>query len=228
MPGLRRTAVLAAAFLLLCVAWATAQSPLAHVLPAGTAVVFVTDAPLDAGRREGTVVNVHLRDPLVFDGTTLAAAGARAELLVGGITAPDGNRRPAVSLDRFKIKAGLLPVKAIQPIVPPIPAGAQIEARTLADVDHIGERYSIRVPFPFGLSGDQPTSVYTPTPARTAAAKSLMRPGAKVTSLPTPTGAPSTLPTPATITLPTPATTTLPTPVTTTLPTPAPSTSPPG
>ena len=214
MPGFRRTAVLAAAFLLLSVAWAIAESPPAHVLPAGTAVVFVTDAPLDAARREGSVVTVHLRDPLVFDGTTLAAAGTRAELLVGGITAPDGQRRPSVSLDRFKITVGLLPVKANQPIVPPLPTGTQIEARTLADVDHIGERYSIRVPFPFGLSGDQPASAYTPTPARTAPARSLMRPGAKVTSLPTPTPAPSTPPTPETTTLPTAA------------PTPAPSASP--
>jgi hypothetical protein len=210
MPGFRRTAVLAAAFLLLSVAWATAESPLAHVLPSGTAVVFVTDAPLDAGRREGSVVTVHLRDPLVFDGTTLAAAGTHAELLVGGITAPDGQRRPTVSLDRFKINVGLLPVKANQPIVPPLPTGTQIEAKTLADVDHIGERYSIRVPFPFGLSGDQPASAYTPTPARTAPARSLMRPGAKVTSLPTPTPAPSTLPTPETTTLPTPAPSTSP------------------
>jgi hypothetical protein len=212
MPGFRRTAVLAAAFLLVSVAWATAESPLAHVLPAGTAVVFVTDAALDAGRHEGTVVNAHLRDPLVFDGATLAAAGTRVELFVGGITAPDGHRRPTVSLDRFKISVGLLPVKAIRPIVPPIPAGTVIEATTLADVDHIGERYSIRVPFPFGLSGDQPASAYTPTPARTAAARSFMRPGTKLTSLPTPTVAPSTLPTPVTTTLPTPVTTTLPAP----------------
>jgi hypothetical protein len=223
MPGFRRTAVLAAAFLLLSVAWATAESPLAHVLPAGTAVVFVTDASLDVGRREGAVVTVHLRDPLVLDGTTLAAAGARAELLVGGITAPDGNRRPTVSLDRFKTTIGLLPVKARQPIVPPLPAGTVIEATTLADIDHIGERYSILVRFPFGLSGDQPASAYTPTPARTAPARSLMRPGAKVTSLPTPTVAPTVLPTPETTTLPTPATTTLPMPSTTTLPTAAPS-----
>ena len=211
MPGFRRTAVLVTAFLLLSVAWATAESPLAHVLPAGTAVVFVTDAPLDAGRREGTVVNVHLRDPLVLDGSTLAVAGTRAELLVGGITAPDGHRRPTVSLDRFKISVGLLPVKAIHPIVPPFPAGTVIDATTLADVDHIGERYSIRVPFPFGLSGDQPASAYTPTPARTAPARALMRPGAKVTSLPTPTVAPTVLPTPETTTLPTPAPSTLPT-----------------
>jgi hypothetical protein len=210
MPGLRRTAVLAAAFLLLSVAWATAESPLAHMLPAGTAVVFVTDAPLDAGRREGTVVAVHLRDPLVLDGTTLAMAGTRAELLVGGTTAPDGQRRPSVSLDRFKIKIGLLPVKAVRPIVPPIPAGTQIDATTLADVDHIGERYSVRVPFPFRLSGDQPASAYTPTPARTAPSRSLMRPGAKVTSLPTPTPAASTLPTPETTTLPTAAPSTSP------------------
>jgi hypothetical protein len=196
MPGVRRTAVLAAAFLLLSEAWATAQSPRQHVLPAGTLVVFVTDAPLDAGRREGDVVSVHLRDNLVLDGTVLAAAGTHAQLLVGGITAPDGRRRPAVSLDRFTINAGLMPVKSVEPIVPPVPAGALIDATTLAEVDHIGERWSIRIPFPFQLSGDQPASAYTPTPARTASARTMMRPEPKSSASPPPTAAPSATPVP--------------------------------
>lgn len=204
MTGVRRAAVLATAFLLVCAAWATAQSPSANVLPAGTAVVFVTDGALDAGRREGSVVSVHLRDPLIFDGTTLAAAGTRAELFVGGVTMADGHRRPVVSLQEFKTSIGLMPVKPDTPIVLPVAGGAQIEAKTLAVVDHIGARFSIRVPFPFGLSADRPASAYTPTPARTATVKSLMRPGAKVTSLPTPTVAPTSPATPAPIELPTP------------------------
>lgn len=197
MPGLRRTAVLAAAFLLLTIAWATAEAPRQHVLPAGTAVVFVTDAPLDAGRREGDVVSAHLRDNLVLDGTVLAPAGTRAQLLVGGTSTPNGKRRAVISLDRFTINAGLMPVKSVEPIVPPVPAGAQIDATTLAEVDHIGERWSIRIPFPFKLSGDEPASAYTPTPARTAPAAVMMRPGPKSSASPPPPAAPSATSVPA-------------------------------
>src|ERR1700694_1291793 len=143
MPGIRRTAALGAAFLLFSVAWATAETPRQHVLPAGTAVVFVTDSAIDIGRREGDLVNVHLRDALMLDGTTLAPAGARAQLLVGGITSSDGKREARLSLERFTINAGLMPVRAVAPPAPPLPAGAQIPATTLADVDHIGERWSI-------------------------------------------------------------------------------------
>ncbi|MBV8299263.1 MAG: hypothetical protein JO083_06955 [Candidatus Eremiobacteraeota bacterium] len=142
----------------------------------------MTDAPLDAGRRDGDVVGVHLRDALVLDGTTLAPAGAKAVLLVSRSVTTSGKRVESVSLERFSVSAGLLPVRAVDPIVPPVPAGAVIEARTLAEVDHLGDRYSIRTPFPFRLSGDQPASAYTPTPARTA---------------PPPGGPPPTRPTPA-------------------------------
>ena len=169
MPGVRRTAAVAAAFLLLSAAWATAQSPQQHALPAGTAVVFVADGHLDAGAREGSSAEVHLRDPLVLDGMVIAAAGTHARLIVGGTTdSATGRRTPAVSLDRFTINAGLMPVRAKSPVLPPVTAGMTIEATTLAQVDHIGDRYSIVVPFPFKLSNDQPASAYTPTPARTA------------------------------------------------------------
>jgi len=188
MLGICRTAVVAMAFLLLSATWATAQSQPQHVLPAGTAVVFVTDANLDAGRREGDAVSVHLRDALTLDGTVLAPAGARARLLIGGTDTADGKRNPAISLDRFSIGAGLLPVKANVPIVAPLSAGTEISASTLAAVDHVGDRMSIRVPFPFGLAGDQPASMYTPTPARTAAPSRTMKPGP--TPLPAPTNPP--------------------------------------
>jgi hypothetical protein len=186
VPGWRRTAVLAAAILLLsCTAWATAESPRQHVLPAGTAVVFVTDAPLDAGRRDGDVVTVHLRDDITLDGVTLAPAGARAELLIGTFFAADGTRHHLVTLNRFSINAGLMPVRPVTPLTAPIPAGTRIDAVTLADVDHIGDRWSIRIPFPFKLSGDQPASTYTPTPARTAPAKAQVKAERRPTAAPT-------------------------------------------
>ena len=81
---------------------------------------------------------------------------------------PDGRRHPVYTLQRFIINAGLMPVRAVAPIVPPVPAGTSIAATTLAEVDHLGDRYSIRLPFPFRLSGEAPASAYTPTPARTA------------------------------------------------------------
>jgi hypothetical protein len=193
VPGVRRTVVLATAILLLSSAsFATADSPRQqHVLPSGTAVVFVTDAPVDPGRREGDVVGVHLRDAIMLDGTVLAAAGTRAHLLYGGYTTPDGKRHPAISLDHFSVNAGLMPVRTVTPVVPPLPSGAQIDAVTLADVDHIGERWSIRIPFPFRLTGDQPASAYTPTPARTAPPKALMKPERPT---PTPTASPTASP----------------------------------
>jgi hypothetical protein len=211
MPGIRRTAALGAAFLVLSAftalgaGWATAQSQREqHMLPRGTAVVFVTDASLEPGRHEGDVVAVHLRDPLELDGTVLAASGTRAYLVVGSVEGPNGTRRPTISVERFSISAGLLPVKAAQPIVAPVPAGAQIEARTEAEVDHIGDRYSIRVPFPFRLSNDAPSSAYTPTPARTASPTQLLqRPPRRPTAAPSPTAAP--VPSPAATTAPSPA-----------------------
>src|ERR1700738_759944 len=101
MLGIRRMVVAATAFLLLSSTWAPAQSQQQHVLPAGTAVVFVTDANLDAGRREGDVVSVHLRDALTLDGAVLAPAGARARLVIGGTDTPDGKRVRSISLERF-------------------------------------------------------------------------------------------------------------------------------
>jgi hypothetical protein len=189
--GIRRTAVLATAFLLLTVTWATAQSGQQHVLPSGTAVVFVMDANLDPGRREGDVVAVHLRDALVLDGTVLAPAGTHAYVRIGGTDTPDGKRTRAYSLDRFSINAGLLPVKTVDPIVPPLATGAEIPATTLAAVDHVGDRWSIRVPFPFQLTGDQPASAYTPTPARTASPKMQMKREPRPTPTAQPTAAPA-------------------------------------
>ncbi len=196
MAGIRRVAVLAAALLLLTEAWATAESPPQHALPTGTAVVFVTDAPLDAGRREGGVVSVHLRDPLVFEGAVLAPAGAKAQIVVGSAPAANGKRRPVYTIERFTINAGLLPVRAAEPIVPPLPSGTQVAARTEAEVDHLGNRWSVRLPFPFALGGDSPASAYTPTPARTPPPFTINTRGRRGAT-PPPTPSPTTTPTPA-------------------------------
>ncbi len=215
MPGTRRMAAVSAAFLLLTAAYATAEAPPQHVLRAGTAVVFITDGPLEPGRREGDVVRVHLRDPLVLDGATLAAAGTRAELTVGGTMGSDGRRHPVYTIQRFLINAGLMPVRAVAPIVPPVPSGAQIEAATQAEVDHLGERYSIRLPFPFRLTGEAPASAYTPTPARTAPPYNFGRsrrgaPTATPTAVPTAQPPPTPIGQPAPTSPPDPAATKIP------------------
>jgi len=194
VAGLRRVAVLAAALLLLTEAWATADSPTQQTLLKGAAVVFVTDAALDPGRREGGVVSIHLRDPLVFEGAVLAPAGTKAEIVIGSVPAANGKRRPVYTIERFSINAGLLPVRASEPIVPPLPAGAAIAARTEAPVDHVGGRWSVRLPFPFALGGDAPASAYTPTPARTPPPFTINTSRGRRGATPTP--APTVAPTP--------------------------------
>ena len=163
-----RAAVIATAFLLFGLTVATAESP-PHVLPAGTTVVFVSEGRLDAGTRAGSTDTLKLRDPLVLDGITVAPAGTPARLAVYGyVNDANGRHETGVALERFQIPGvGLLPLKPLDPIVLPVAEGTQIRARTLAAIDHLGNRLSIRVDFPFALSTDRPASYYTPTPART-------------------------------------------------------------
>jgi len=199
MLGIRRVAVRATAFLFLSAAWAIAEAP-PHVLPAGTAVVFVADGHLDAMPRDGAQLVVHLRDPLMLDGAVVGAAGSHARLVVEYPPEPGGAHKPSVVLGRFEIQPGLMPVRPDHPIELPIETGATIAARTQADVDHIGDRFSIRVPFPFPLSRDKPAAYYTATPARTAPPRTLVpaghRPGPPT---PLPTVAPTSAGSPAAV-----------------------------
>ena len=137
-------------------------------MPAGTPVVFIADGSLDAHAREGTTVNLHLRDALTLDGIVVAPAGTRARLIVGGHTDNAGVRTPSITIDRVTIHAGLLPVRSLTPIVAPVAAGEAIDAATEAEIGRDGDRITIRIPFPFPLSADRPAAYYTPTPARTA------------------------------------------------------------
>ncbi len=166
------------------VAWATAESP-QHALPIGSAVIFVSDGHLDVGAKAGSTVKVHLRDALVVDGTTIALAGTPARLVMGGATNAGGTRQALVSLDDFVTKPGRLPVRPVSATLARVDVGTVIPARTLATVDHLGDRFSIEVPFPFPLPADVPVSQYTPTPAKTAPPRLTPRPR------PTPTAAPS-------------------------------------
>jgi len=200
MPGIRPAAVLGTAVLALIAAPATADPP-QHTLPAGTAVVFVADVSLDASPREGTVVLVHLRDPLSLDGTVVAPEGSKAKLHVYYPFEKPGSRgAPVVRLEEFTIPAGLMPVRADRPISLPIAAGATIAAVTQAEIQHIGQRFSILLPFPFPLSSEKPVPYYTATPAKTAPPHSLPTPRhghGPPTPLPTASAAPETSATPA-------------------------------
>jgi hypothetical protein len=175
--GVRRTAVIATAFLLLGALWATARAqPSRAVLPVGTPVVFVVDGTLSEGAREGTVVPIHLRDALVLDGTVVAASGAHAELLLAAAGSLDGRLPRVIAVRGFTTAAGLMPVRPDHPIVSPVATGTLIEATIRAQVVRIGTRLSILTPFPFPLSNEAPATSYTPTPARTAPPHALVPP----------------------------------------------------
>ncbi len=146
------------------------------MLPVGSPVVFVSDGHLDVGAKAGSTVKVHLRDELVVDGTPIAAAGTPARLVLGGSVASGGARQGLISLDEFVTKPGLLPVGPAVTTVQRIDVGTLIQAKTLATVDHVGNRFSIEVPFPFPLSNDVPVSQYTPTPAKTAPPRGFNQP----------------------------------------------------
>jgi hypothetical protein len=139
-----------------------------HQLPPGSAVVFVCDGRLDVGARPGSSTRVRLREALTLDGVVVAPAGTAARLVVGGAVTKGGKREATISLEDFRTPYGLLPVRPATALLGSIQPGVTIEAKTLARVEHIGERIAIEVPFPFKLSNDIPISVYTPTPAKTA------------------------------------------------------------
>ncbi len=192
---------------------ATAEAP-QHALPAGTAVVFVSNGHLDLTSPTGSTASAHLRDPLVLDGVTIAAAGTKARLL-GFSRLNDGKREVRIALDQFTIAGGILPVKLVLPLPAVVDVGTILEARTMAIVEHVGDRYSIRIPFPFPLSAERPAAYYTPTPARTASPNSMM--ARRRRSTPAPTASPSAVASPAaapgtagTSPLPTPAATKIP------------------
>ena len=175
--GVRRTAVLATAFLLLSASWATAQSPQQHVLPAGTAVVFVTDAaprrrPPRGRRRLGPPA----RRPRRSTAPCSLRRGRARDLVVGGIDTPDGKRVRAISLDRFSINAGLLPVKSVDADrrrrSPPARRSTRRPSpRSITSATACRSASRSRSSSP--ATSRRPT--YTPTPARTASPKMQMK-----------------------------------------------------
>jgi hypothetical protein len=96
----------------------TPEPQVGAVLPAGAALEFVLDNPIDSKKTAaGTVVPIHLRKALIVNGTTLAPAGAPASLKVISTrpaVAPDVDGSVRISLEPLALpNRGSLPVRAI-------------------------------------------------------------------------------------------------------------------
>ena len=140
----------------------------AHVLPSGTPLDFIADDTINIESvRPGGQYKVHLVKDLILDGTPLASAGTSARLVVTAKTKTASGTSLRIALDNFKLKAGELPVAPIVPDVSVMVAGTDIAARTIGLVERTPDRIVIRVPVPFALSTDKPSSFFTPLPART-------------------------------------------------------------
>jgi hypothetical protein len=164
------------------------------VLPAGTALTFVSDAAVDPKTaRAGRVFKVHLLAELTLDGTTIAAAGTLAQLVVlDRVTETGGKPAVVVAIGGFNVRGGGLPVTPVNPTLATIEVGTNIATRTMGSVEQIGTRTIIRVPLPFTLPADAPNGAFTPIPARTNT-PGVVRPRAprRPTPSPKPTPEPS-------------------------------------
>jgi hypothetical protein len=137
-------------------------------LPPGTPVTFIADDTVNVSAvRPGGRYRVHLDRDLVLDGTIVAPAGTHAVLIV--VDKAPASARPAltVAIGEFNVRGGELPVRVIDDIVPAMVAGTLIPARTMGIVEEVDGAVVVRVPLPFALSTDPPTSIFSPLPAKT-------------------------------------------------------------
>jgi hypothetical protein len=175
----------------LCIPAALAQAqapPAAHLLPAGTRLDFVADDTVNADAvKAGGRYRVHLAHDLLLDGTAIAAAGTPARLIVTDKEkAADGSAQVFFTLAEFKLRAGELPVTAVDAIVAGVKPGQTIPALTGGSVERTAERVVIHVPVPVELSSDDPHAAYVPPPMKTAGPElPPRRRGASPTPLPT-------------------------------------------
>jgi hypothetical protein len=178
---------------------ALAQSEAAHVLSAGTPLTFISDATVDVKTvRPGQVFKVHLAGELDLAGTTIAANGTVAQLVVlDRITEPGGVPAIVIAISGFNIRGGELPVTPVRSTVTTVQVGTAFATRTMGSVETNGTHTVIRVPLPFSLPADTPNAAYTPVPARTASSRIFSPPPRRVRSpSPSPTRSPSPSPTP--------------------------------
>jgi hypothetical protein len=169
-----------------------------HVLPAGTPLTFVADDSINTQTvRPGSVFKVHLRGDVVLDGTTIAATGTTARLIVVDRTPRTGSGNTLqIAIEGFRIRGGELPVAPLRPAVDVLVAGTEIPTRTMGTVEQLDGRTVIRVPLPFALPLDVPNGAFTPVPARTAQPRVVPSPRVR-TPTPVPTAAATATPEPA-------------------------------
>jgi hypothetical protein len=174
----------------LCIptALALAQTPPnPQLLPIGTRLDFVADDTINVDTvRPGGRYRAHLLHDLSLDGTTLAAAGTFARLIVTDkVRRPDGSTELRIALGEFHLKQGELPVAPLAGAVSTLAAGTVIPAQTLGIVERVTDRIVISVPVPVPLSTDPPNSAYRALPAKTTAPLLPPRRSASPTPLPT-------------------------------------------
>jgi hypothetical protein len=167
------------------------------VLPTGTSLTFVSDATVDPKTvRPGRVFKVHLRDELALDGTTIAAAGTVAQLVVlDRVTQTGGKAAIVIAIGNFNVRGGELPLTPVAATVATLESGTLIATRTMGSVEQIGTRTVIRVPLPFSLPADAPNGAFTPVPARTNGP--VVRPRPVRRPSPSPTPSPTDTPSPS-------------------------------
>jgi hypothetical protein len=161
------------------------------VLPAGTPLTFVADDFVNTQTvRPGSVFKVHLLGNVVLDGTTIAAPGTTARLIVIDRTPRTGGGNTLqIAIEGFKVRGGELPVALLHPVVEAMALGTEIPTKTMGTVEQIEGRTVIRVPLPFLLPADVPNGAFTPIPAQTAQPR--VPPARARTPTPPPTPVPS-------------------------------------
>lgn len=141
--------------------------------------------------RPGGEFRIHLKNDLVLAGATIAPAGTSARLLiVDKVRKADGSYALQITLSRFHLSVGDLPVTPIDATIERIAVGTAIFAKTAGTVERADGRLVIRVPLPFSLSNEVPAVVFTPIPARTSGPRAgngppPRRPAPGPTALPT-------------------------------------------
>ena len=177
---------------------ALAQGETDRILPVGTPLTFVSDAAVDVKTaRPGHVFRVHLQGELDLGGTTIAAGGTVAQLVVlDRVTGPGGVPAIVIGIGRFNLRGGELPVTPVRSTVTEMHVGTAIATRTLGSVEENGTRTIIRVPLPFALPADTPNAAFTPVPARTASSRIFSPPPRRVRR-PAPSPSPYSGPSPS-------------------------------
>jgi hypothetical protein len=114
-------------------------SAVGAVLPAGSTLYFVLDDKIDSGStKPGTAIRLHLRDPLVVNGVTLAPAGSPGSLeIVTTSRAQSGDIDGAVQIhvDPFALpgRNETLPIRAFHEYIDVERTRGQLATRNTTD-----------------------------------------------------------------------------------------------